>query len=107
MNDVPIDDDAARETSAAEFRAFLKEIGQTQCGFARTLKRMGDSRQKDAIQRHLSRLGTGKARMSGEMRVIMSIFRNSHRKRLRRTAQAAPPAQPVSSPAFDSPGTPA
>jgi type VI protein secretion system component VasK len=85
-DDLPIDDDAARQASAAEFRAFLKEIGQTQCGFARTLKRTGDTRKKDAIQRHLSRIMLGNARISGEMRVIMTIFRRSHRKR---TAQLA------------------
>jgi CRISPR/Cas system-associated protein endoribonuclease Cas2 len=95
MNDVPIDDDAARKASAAEFRAFLNEIGKTQCGFASTLKRIGDTRQKDAIQRHVSRLASGKARISGEMRVIMAIFRKSHRKRRARSAEAAPPTQHV------------
>ena len=74
--------------SAAEFRAFLAEIGATQSGFARTLKRLGDDRAKATIVRHVERMATGKARISGAMRVIMSIFRNSRRKRAKRAAAA-------------------
>jgi hypothetical protein len=73
--------------SAEEFRAFLKEIGESQSGFARIMKRLGDDREKATIQRHVQRMATGEARISGEMRVIMSIFRNSRRKQ--RKAEAA------------------
>jgi len=67
-------------TSADEFRAFLAEIGESQSGFARTLKRIGDDREKGTILRHVQRMATGEARISGEMRVIMAIFRNSRKK---------------------------
>ena len=89
MADTVLDDDAARSTSANEFRAFLAEIGESQSGFARTLKRMGDDRQKGTILRHVQRMATGEARISGEMRVIMSIFRNSRRKRGGQKAEAS------------------
>ena len=61
--------------SANEFRSFLEEIGETQSEFARTLKRMGDDRGASTILRHVQRMATGEARISGEMRVIMSMFR--------------------------------
>jgi sugar phosphate isomerase/epimerase len=87
-------DRAGTPESAAEFRAFLAEIGATQSGFARTLRRLGDDRAKATIVRHVERMATGAARISGPMRVIMSVFRNSHRKRLRRAATAtATPAR--------------
>jgi hypothetical protein len=95
MSDLPQDDKrrdrAGTPESAAEFRAFLKEIGATQSGFARTLRRLGDDRAKATIVRHVERMATGEARIAGTMRVIMAIFRNSHRKRAKRAAAAAPP----------------
>jgi hypothetical protein len=83
-------DDAVPSTSADEFRAFLAEIGQTQSGFARTMIRLGDDRAKGTVARHIQRMATGEARISGEMRVIMSIFRNSARKRRKALAESVP-----------------
>lgn len=80
--DNPTNDRLGSQQSADEFRAFLVEIGETQSGFARTLKRMGDDRGAPTILRHVQRMATGEARISGEMRVIMSVFRNSRRKRI-------------------------
>jgi hypothetical protein len=82
-------DRAGTPTSADEFRAFLAEIGETQSSFDRTLKRMGDDRADGTILRHVQRMATGEARISGEMRVIMSVFRNSRRKRAKAAAAAA------------------
>ena len=79
--DKPTNDRQGNPESAAEFRAFLAEIGETQSGFARTLKRMGDDRGLATILRHVQRMATGEARISGEMRVIMSVFRNSRSRR--------------------------
>jgi hypothetical protein len=73
-----------------EFQAFLAEIGLTKNGFARTLKRLGDHRDKDNIIRNLLRIAAGQNKISAEMRVIMTIMRNSHRKR---AAAAAAKAQ--------------
>lgn len=89
MADVMLDDDAARSSSANEFRAFLAEIGESQSGFARTLLRMGDDRKKGTVLRHVQRMATGEARISGEMRVIMSVFRNSRRKRGNRPTEVS------------------
>lgn len=74
-------DRAGTPESAGAFRVFLAEIGETQSGFARTLKRLGDDRADATILRHVQRMATGEARISGEMRVIMSILRHSRRKR--------------------------
>jgi hypothetical protein len=67
--------------SAEEFRAFLAEIDESQSSFARTLRCMGDDRQPGTILRHMQRMATGEARISGEMRVIMTILRQSRKKR--------------------------
>jgi hypothetical protein len=82
--------------SAAEFRAFLAEIGETVNGFSRTLKRMGDDRERATIQRQHARIASGEIRIPGQTRVIMTIFRNSRRRRARQAA-ASPPAAPNAS----------
>jgi hypothetical protein len=82
--------------SAAEFRAFLAEIGETVTGFSRTLKRMGDDRERATIQRQHARIASGEIRIPGTMRVIMTIFRNSRRKRSKQ-ASAKPAAAPNAS----------
>jgi hypothetical protein len=74
--------------SANEFRAFLAEIGETQSSFAKTLKRIGDDRSPGTILRHIQRMATGEARISGEMRVIMAIMRNSRKKQRLKGANA-------------------
>jgi hypothetical protein len=79
--DPRVNDRAGTPASATEFRAFLTEIGESQSGFARTLKLMGDDRLHTTILRHIQRMATGEARVSGEMRVIMAVFRDSHRKK--------------------------
>ena len=81
--------DSTERSSADEFRAFLAEIGESQTSFARTLKRIGDDREMGTILRHVQRMATGEARISGEMRVIMAVFRNSRRKRRGNTDKAA------------------
>jgi hypothetical protein len=62
--------------SAAWFRAALEEIGETQHGFAKWMKRLGDDRCVDTIRRNIQRMAKGEARVSGEMRVILTIRRN-------------------------------
>ncbi len=80
----------AEPGGADDFRAFLAEIGESQSSFARTLKRIGDDREMGTILRHVQRMATGEARISGEMRVIMAVFRNSRRKRRRVSVDAVP-----------------
>lgn len=92
MSEEPPNPRTGTPESATEFRQFLAEIGETQSGFARTLKRLGDDRAKATIRRHIERIATGEARLSGQMRVIMSIFRHSRRKQARRVASAQPTA---------------
>jgi hypothetical protein len=61
--------------SAAWFRAELEALGQTQTGFARWMQRRGDDRKPATIIRHIQRMASGEARVSGEMRVILSMMR--------------------------------
>jgi len=82
--------------SAAEFRAFLAEIGETVTGFSRTLKRMGDDRERATIQRQHARIASGEIRIPGQMRVIMTIFRNSRRKRAGQAPSIPAPAPKAS-----------
>ena len=53
--------------SARWFRAMLEELGETQASMARLMKRKGDDRQPETIARHMRRMATGEARVSGEM----------------------------------------
>jgi hypothetical protein len=61
--------------SAAWFRAEIDALGMTQTGFAKWLKRRGDDRKDATILRHVQRMANGEARVSGEMRVILSMMR--------------------------------
>jgi hypothetical protein len=60
--------------SAAWFRAMLAELGETQASMARLMKRKGDDRNPETIARHMRRMATGEARVSGEMRVILTMM---------------------------------
>jgi len=81
-------EDPERQARAAEFRAFLADIDASVHGFARTLLRLGDTRAKATVIRAVERLASGEHTPSGEMRVIMSIFRHSRKKRERAGKQA-------------------
>ncbi len=60
--------------SAAWFRAALEALGETQSSMARLMKHKGDDRQPATIARHMRRMATGEARVSGEMRVILTMM---------------------------------
>jgi hypothetical protein len=75
-----------RNDSSAEWmRAQLAELGETQAGLARFLKRNGDDREITNIERSIRRMTAGDARVSGEMRAILGILR----KRRQRAVEAA------------------
>lgn len=74
---------------AALFRSFLEEIGETQNSFMRILLRLGDHRPKATIVRSVQRMCSGENKISGEMRVLMTVFRNSRRRRSKAAAEAA------------------
>jgi hypothetical protein len=81
--------------SAAWFRAELEALGQTKHGFAKWMKRRGDDRPPANILRHVQRMASGEARVSGEMRVILSMMRQGAAKAMKaktRTAQDAAPS---------------
>jgi hypothetical protein len=67
--------------SAAWFCAALAELGQTKNGFAAWLMRHGDGRGERTILRSIQRMSAGDARVSGEMRVILTMLLQSHQKR--------------------------
>ncbi len=66
--------------SAAEFRAALDEIGESQAGLVRLMIGHGDDRSPETIRRHLQRMASGEARLSGEMRVVLDFLRRGRRK---------------------------
>jgi len=66
--------------SAEWFRAMLKEIGETQSGLARLMQRNGDDRQAATILRNIQRMANGEARVSGEMRVILTMISREKKK---------------------------
>ena len=72
--------------SAAWFRSELEALGLTQTGLAKWLKKRGDDRQPGSILRHVQRMANGEARVSGEMRVILTIMHDGKRKALQRKA---------------------
>jgi hypothetical protein len=72
---------------AAWFRAKLEELGESQRGLAKILKRYGDDRQFETIVRHLSRIATGQARVPGEMRALLNMMqRGKERSAAKREA---------------------
>lgn len=66
--------------SAAWFRAELEHLGMTQTGLAKWLEKRGDDRKPATILRHVQRMANGEARVSGEMRVILSMMRAGAKK---------------------------
>lgn len=60
--------------SAAWFRAKLEKLGIGQSELARLMLAHGDDRQFKTILRSLSRMASGDARVSGEMRALLGIL---------------------------------
>ncbi len=82
--------------SAAWFRQALEDLGETQASMARLMKRKGDDRQPETIARHMRRMATGEARVSGEMRVILTMMQRAKHRAVKRTAdKAAARTEPV------------
>jgi hypothetical protein len=75
--------------SAAWFRAMLEELGETQASMARLMKRKGDDRQPETIARHMRRVATGEARVSGEMRVVLTMMLRARKRSLAKLRSAA------------------
>jgi hypothetical protein len=84
--------------SAAYFLAALEELGETKASFARLLKRKGDDRQPDTIIHNLRRMAAGDARVSGEMRVILTMMLRAKRRGELRTNEAKAKRVPTASP---------
>ena len=72
--------------SAAWFRDMLEQLDETQSSLARLMKRKGDDRQPMTILRTIQRMATGEARVSGEMRVILTMMLRAKQRGERRTA---------------------
>lgn len=62
--------------SAAWFREQLEALGIGNSALARAMIENGDDRQFDTIVRGLRRMATGEARVSGEMRALLTIMRS-------------------------------
>lgn len=61
--------------SAAWFREQLEALGVGNSALARAIIENGDDRQFDTIVRGLRRMATGEARVSGEMRALLTMMR--------------------------------
>jgi hypothetical protein len=81
--------------SAAWFRAMLAELGETRSSLARLMHRKGDDRQPATILRTIQRMATGEARVSGEMRVILTMMRRAKNRAEKRAAAEAEARQPL------------
>jgi hypothetical protein len=75
--------------SAAWFRLMLENLGETQSSLARLMHRKGDDRQPTTILRTIQRMANGEARVSGEMRVILTMMLRAKQRGERRTAAKA------------------
>ena len=60
--------------SAEWFRDRLRALGQSQTGLARLLTSLGDDRQPGTILRSVQRMANGEARVSGEMRALLTLL---------------------------------
>jgi len=63
--------------SAAWFREQLEALGIGNSALARAMIENGDDRQFDTIVRGLRRMATGEARVSGEMRALLTMMRSN------------------------------
>jgi hypothetical protein len=73
--------------SATWFRAQLEELGFTQGAFARFMVRRGDTRTERNVLRSIQRMCAGKARVPGEMRVLLGLMLRSKRRSMARVAR--------------------
>lgn len=78
--------------SAAWFKATLAEIGETTGSFAGLMKRYGDDRGEAAIRRSIQRMASGEARVSGEMRALLTVLKRSRARRSRAILSDRPAA---------------
>jgi hypothetical protein len=60
--------------SAAWFRDRLARLGMSQAALARLMLERGDDRQSATILRSISRMASGDARVSGEMRALLGTL---------------------------------
>lgn len=67
--------------NAAWFRQMLKRRGHTQASFARWLAENGDTRPPVTIACGVRRMANGEAKVSGELRVLMSLLVHQQRGR--------------------------
>ncbi len=65
--------------SAAWFRNKLATLGMGQSALARLMLERGDDRQMATILRSLSRMASGDARVSGEMRALLGVLEETGR----------------------------
>ncbi len=66
--------------SAEWFRAKLMTPGMSQSALARLMLERGDDRQLGTILRNLSRMASGDARVSGEMRALIGTLEKETRR---------------------------
>ena len=75
--------------NAAWFRATPEEPGETQASMARLMECKGDDRNPETRARHMRRMACGEARVSGEMRVILTMMPRAKKRAVARLDKVA------------------
>ena len=75
-NEIAADPEPGRGTpeSAAWFCNQLAALGLSQPDLTRFMLRHGDDRKETSVRRTIGRMATGNARVSGEMRVLLTVL---------------------------------
>jgi len=65
------------EQTAAEFRAELDALCETQYGLAKRLNELGDRRPFPTILRGIQRIAAGETKIPGEMQVVLNLLKRA------------------------------
>lgn len=70
------------------YLAALAGLGETQASMARLMLRNGDDRLPETVARNNRRIANGNARLSGEMRVVLTMLKRGKQKAIAREQAA-------------------
>ena len=71
----PFSPEQTIEQTAAQFRAELDALHETQYGLAKRLNELGDRRPFSTILRSIQRVAAGETKISGEMQVVITLLK--------------------------------
>ena len=74
--DVRVAPKRSTTAGAAQFLEALDDLGFSKADLVRFMIRNGDDRSPGTIDRSIYRMAKGESRISGEMRVLLTLLRN-------------------------------